>query len=212
MTLILVGIKMIINNSLDFILKNRSNLKVLRVLNSLTVGISGRETGRLAKIGLRSAQIALEELEKTHIVKKQFGGRENLFSINRKNYLTINVIEKLFNEENKYKSTILKKIVSEIKELIDSLILFGSTARNEETIDSDLDICIVYSKNKREIVKRVNILRDNLSLEFGVLLAPFYISRKDFKAKALNDKSPITSIIKEGKLLSGVSISRLIND
>lgn len=202
---------MIIHNVLDHILKSKSNIKVLRVLNSSRVGISGRETARLAKTGLRSVQISLYELERFQIVKKQFGGRENLFSLNRENYLVKNIIEKLFREESKFRTTIFKNIKIEIENLTDSIILFGSAARESETVDSDLDVCIVYSKNKREIEKRVNRFRDELAQEFGVMLAPFYIKRQKFKEKAQKGKSPINNVINEGKVISGISINRLVH-
>ncbi len=210
MAKIIVGNKVIINNTLDHILKNKSNLKVLRILNSLKVGISGRETARLSNISLRAAQIALDELESLHLIQKQLGGRENFFNINRENYLIKNIIENLFYEEKKFRTTIFKKITEQLKGLTNSIILFGSTARNEETTNSDLDICIVYTKHKREIEKRVNNIRDDLAIEFGVKLAPFYITHKEFIIKEKKNISPVNNIKGEGKVFSGLSINRLI--
>ncbi len=122
-------------------------------------------------------------MESLHLIQKQLGGRENFFNINRENYLIKNIIENLFYEEKKFRTTIFKKITEQLKELTNSIILFGSTARNEETTNSDLDICIVYTKHKREIEKRVNNIRDDLAIEFGVKLAPFYITHKEFIIK-----------------------------
>lgn len=202
---------MILHNVLEHIFKNQSNLKVLRVLNSLKVSISGRETSRLANISLRSVQKALEDLEKLHLVIKQIGGRENLYNLNRENIIIKNIIEIIFKEENKFRESLFRKISTEIGNLTDSIILFGSVARKKETINSDLDICIVYSKNKREIENRINKLRDILIIEYGVKLAPFYIKKSEFKKKAANSESPIDDILKEGKVISGTQINWLVN-
>lgn len=203
---------MVINNVLNSMLSNKSCLKVLRVLNGLSVGISGRETSRLAQISLRAAQIALRELESLHIVNKQFGNRENLFSLNRNNYLVKNIITLIFREENKFKQNIFKIITGHLKDLTESIVLFGSAARLEETVWSDLDVCIVYSKNKREINKIISSISDKLYKEYGVLLAPFFITKKEFISRAEKRKPPLNNLLTEGKVLSGLSINRLMNE
>ncbi len=202
---------MILHNILEHVFKNQSNLKVLRVLNSLKVSVSGRETSRLANISLRSAQKSLEDLENLHLIRKQIGGRENLYNLNRENNIVKNIIEIIFKEENKFRESLLKKINTEIGNLADSIILFGSVARKKETVNSDLDICIVYSKKKREIENRINKLRDVLAKEYGVKIAPFYIKKSEFKKKAIKSESPIDDIVKEGKVISGTQINRLVN-
>jgi predicted nucleotidyltransferase len=37
-----------------------------------------------------------------------------------------------------------------------SIILFGSVARGESTADSDVDVAVIYSKKKEEIVRKIN--------------------------------------------------------
>lgn len=202
---------MVINNILDHIFTNAGNLAVLRVLNERASGISGRETARLAGIGLRSAQIALSNLEKFKIVIRQVGGRDHLFTLNRKNFLAKEVISKLFTVEKKFKISLYNEITDSINSAADSVILFGSVVRKEESVESDLDICIVYSKNKSRIEKIISKLRDELYDKYGVTLAPFYITGKDFSTKAGRNKSPVDQIIKEGKVLSGISIANLKN-
>jgi predicted nucleotidyltransferase len=202
---------MILHNVLEHIFKNQSNLKVLRVLNSLKVGVSGRETSRLANISLRSVQKSLEELEKLNLVRKQIGGRENLYNLNRENNIVKNIIEMIFKEENKFRESLFLKIKTKIGKLADSIILFGSVALKKETVNSDLDICIVYSKNRRAIENRMNKLRDVLAKEYGVKVAPFYIKKSDFRTKAAKSENPINNIVKEGKVISGTKINQLVN-
>lgn len=200
---------MVINNILDVIFTSTGNLAVLRVLNEKVTGISGRETARLAGIGLRSVQLALENLVDLKIVNVQIGGRENLYTLNRKNFISNEVITKLFWAEKKYKKSLFNKISDSLKNHTDSIILFGSVARKEESTESDLDICIVYHTSKTNIENTVNSLRDELFNEYGVKLAPLYITRAKFK-KNIN-KSPVREIIKDGIVISGEKIKSLLN-
>ncbi|HSW56662.1 MAG TPA: nucleotidyltransferase domain-containing protein [Ignavibacteriaceae bacterium] len=202
---------MIINRVLDHIFINTSNLAVLRVLNDRIIGLSGRETARLAGISLRAAQLSLNSLEKLKIVNRHYGGREHSFTLNRNNYIAKEIISNIFSTEESFRTIIISHIIKKLAKLTDSVILFGSVARQEESTDSDMDICIVYSKKIKEIEKAVSILRDMLNDKFGVTLAPFYITRKEFKTRVRKSKSPVDSIIKEGKVISGLSIKSMIN-
>lgn len=202
---------MIINRVLDHIFINTSNLAVLRVLNERVIGLSGRETARLAGISLRAAQLSLNSLESLKIVNRHYGGREHIFTLNRKNYIVKEIISSIISAEESFRNSIFKKIKSKLAKVTDSVILFGSVARQEESTDSDLDICIVYSRGLKKIEEVVSRLRDELNDNFGVTLAPFYITKKEFKTSVRKGKSPTDSIIDEGKVLSGLSIKSLIN-
>jgi predicted nucleotidyltransferase len=202
---------MIINNILNYIFTNSGNLAVLRVLNERVVGISGRETARLAGVSLRSAQLSLDNLVNLKIVKRQVGGREHLFTLNRESFISEEIITKLFSAEQKFKNSIYKEITKNLNPLAESIILFGSVARKEESLQSDLDLCIVYLKNKNKIEKIVSSLRDELYDKFGVTLAPFYITRSEFKIRAKKNISPVNEIIKEGIVISGLSLNILKN-
>jgi len=62
---------------------------------------------------------------------------------------------------------VIKKVVYDIipADLIDQVIIFGSRARDEETNDSDTDICIIFKDElPREDIKRY---RGNLNKIFA---------------------------------------------
>ncbi len=200
---------MVINNILDYILTNSGSLAVLRVLNEKMVGISGRETSRLSGMGLRSIQLALENLVILKIVTRQTGGREHLYTLNRDNFISNEIISALFSAEKRYKKSLFARIKDNLSDHTDSIILFGSAARNEETPKSDLDICLVYKNKIPTLEKIVHSLRDELFDEFGVTLAPFYLTRSEFKKRV--NKSPVDEILKEGIVISGKKIKELLN-
>ena len=201
---------MIINKVLDHIFSSQGTVKVLRVLKNSVVGLTGRQIASLAGITHQAAHNSLANLESLKLVNRVIGGSSHLFSLNRNNFITKNIIESVFNSENDYRDSIISIIKKAISKHSISVILFGSVARKEESVESDLDLCIVYDKEKKILEKRVNTLQDNLYKEFGVTLAPFYISSQEFRKRAATKKPPVNEILKEGIVISGKSIRDLL--
>lgn len=199
-----------LNTPLEYIFSAPSNVSVLRVLNERNVGISGREVCRLTDLSLRTVQVSLLNLEKTGIVKRYTGKREHQFVLDRKKYLTESLIHNIFNVEREFKEKVLSSIKKSLQKDTISLIIFGSTGRGAETIDSDLDICVVYVKSLNKIQEKVSILRTQLSEKYNITLAPFYITASRFKEPGLKGKSPVKQIIQEGKVIAGKSIKQLL--
>ena len=201
---------MIVNRVLDHLFTSPGIIAVLRELDLRKVGITGREIARLSGITHRTALKALDNLEALKIVQRQIAGKAYYFTLNRTHYLYKNIIGPVFEAERELTNKIVDKIKQNLGKYSESIIIFGSVARKEETNESDFDLCIVYLKNKNIIEQKINSLRDTLYELFGISLAPFLISLSEFKSKAKNSKPPIKDIIKEGKVISGKSINRLI--
>ncbi|GBD89466.1 nucleotidyltransferase domain protein [bacterium BMS3Abin04] len=202
---------MIIYNFLDYVFVSPSIIKVIRVLNERVTAISGRETARLALITHRSALKALTTLESFKIVKRQVGGRDHLFTLNRENYIVSELLSVMLDSEKEFVNRIFSLIKRRLGKVTESIIVFGSVARKEETVTSDLDICIIYKGNKKEIEILANIVFNTLNKKFAVTLAPLYLSEREFRKRAKRNDSPVNSILKEGKVISGKSIKKLIN-
>lgn len=201
---------MIVNKILDHLFTSPGIIAVLRELDLRKVGITGREIARLSGITHRSALKALDNLEALKIVQKEIAGRAYFFTINRSHYLYLKVIGPVFEAERELSAGIIDKIKQALNKYSVSIIIYGSVARKEETSASDFDLCIVYLNNKKLIEERLNSLREELYDLFGISLAPFLISVTDFKLKAKKLKPPVKNIIKEGIVISGKSINRLI--
>ncbi|KUO63642.1 hypothetical protein APF79_00095 [bacterium BRH_c32] len=202
---------MIINKVINELFSAPSSISVLRELAKRNVGVSGREIARFANVTPQSAHNALSKLEALKIVKREFVGKSHYFILNRKHFLYNQIIKPIFETEIEFTKTLFNKIKKELSKTTESILLFGSTARNEETAQSDLDICIVYNSDKKRIEEIVSRLRDYLYDEYGVTFAPFYITSREFKKRAKHNMSPINSIVLEGKLISGKSIKGTIN-
>lgn len=200
-----------IYNVLNNIFSAPSAVSVLRELSIRNTGLTGRELARITNLTPQTAHNALANLEALNIVDRITAGRSHYFTLNRKHYLNKRIIENLYKDEREYVNSIFESIKKNIGKESVSLILFGSVARKDETVESDLDLCIVYQGRKTLIEEKVSSLRENLYKEFGITLAPFYITEREFKSRAKSKKPPVNNIIKEGEIISGKSINRIIN-
>lgn len=204
---------MILNKPLDYIFATWSNIAVLRVLSNVKTPLSGREIAKLSGMSAPSALESLSSLENLNVIIRQRGGREHFFTLNRENYFVKKVIIPVITSEKKFLREIFREIKNNLQDFALSAILFGSTARGEEEVQSDFDLCIVYQgiTNRKKIENVIPKLREILHQKYGVSLAPFLITKKEFFSKAKNKLSPVNNIVKEGKILFGQSISDLIN-
>lgn len=204
---------MIINNVLDKLFSTWSNIAVMRALRNYVVGVSGNEAARLAGLTPKNCLITLTALEELGVVIRIRGSREHLFSLNRDHFLVSEVVLPMLSSEKKYVELLSAEITKALKKYSISVFLFGSVARDEETIESDMDICVVYKNavSKKNIEGIISELRVKLNKKYGVSLAPFYISNSEFIKRAKSKKPPVADVIKDGKHLCGEKLKYLLN-
>lgn len=203
---------MVIHKVINKLFSTPSSISILRELSKRNIGVTGREIARLAGVTPQSAHNALSSLESLKIVKREFVGRSHYFLLNRTHFLYKHIVKLIFESESEFKRNLYNKIKKDLSKLTESVLLFGSVAREEERSESDMDICIIYIDGKEKIEVVVSRLRNNLYDEFGVTLAPYYITLAEFKKRVKQNKPPVNNILKESKLISGKTIQRFLND
>lgn len=204
---------MIINRVLDEVFTRWSNVAVLRALNKYVIGISGREVARAAGITVKNCFTALNDLENIGIVKRVRGGRDHLFSLNRQHFLVNQGITPVFETEQQFVEEIFNDIKKKLKKNCKSVYLFGSVARKEEEAGSDLDLCIIYDKSNQKKILEESVfeLKSLLYKKYFVNVSPFYITHKEFIRRAKSNKPPVNDIVKDGILIFGTSVGKLLN-
>jgi predicted nucleotidyltransferase len=194
---------MVIHRPYDEVLRSWSHVAVLRALLDSTAGLSGNEVARMSGMQPRSALKALTALEGLGIVRRQRGGRDHLFTLNRSHHLVVEGLLPLYGAEVSFRRGLEKSLSSILSKRVICAIIFGSVARKQESAESDLDLfCLVQSaKRKGEVRQSLTSAGSELQTRFGVKLAPVYFTATEFK-KAL--KSPfVKQVLKEGVLLVG---------
>ena len=189
-----------INKTLNYIFSSRSNVSILRALLKYTTGITGREISRLTGYSPKSCHETLSLLEKPNIIKRIRGGRDHLFSLNREHHLFKNILSPALEIENNYLNTIKDDLKKNLKNYCYSVYIFGSVAREEDTPESDFDICLVYenSNQKRLLENEILKLKKYFYDKYGINISPLYFSLKEFKRRQHSKNSPVPDILKEG--------------
>jgi predicted nucleotidyltransferase len=194
---------MIIHNILDGIFSRWSNLAVLRALNKYAVGITGREVSRAAGLSIKNCFNALNDLENLGIISRVRGGRDHLFTLNRDHFIVNKALLPLFEIEKNYFDFVISDIKKKLKSKTLTVYIFGSVARKEEDISSDLDLAIVYETKlqKETATELVSELVHLLHKKYFITLSPFLISKNEFIRRLKKNKSPVNAIVREGILL-----------
>ena len=194
-----------INNILDAVFSAQSNIIILRAMINYNDGISGREVSRISGLSPRACFNTLTSLENIGIVKRVRGGRDHLFAINRDNYLVSEAILPLLNAESAFLESIKKDIKSKLKNKCNSVYIYGSVARKEESSESDFDICIVMNNQKEQqlLENEISELTHQTYLKYGITLSPVYFTVNEFVKKYNLNKPPIPDIVNEGIVIYG---------
>lgn len=201
---------MIFHHVLDHIFSTWSHIAVLRVLQYAAQGLSGREVARLAGMSHRACLNALTDLEELGIVLRHRGGRDHSFTLNRDHALVADGILPLLGLEREFRQRLERLLKSRLDRHVDSIILFGSVVRKEETAESDLDVCILVSHTSQisRVRQRVHDLAGNVQRRFNAGLSPVILTRAEFLHGLRKGKSPMKEIAAEGVPISGNVIRR----
>ncbi len=202
---------MVIHRVLNNLFGSWSHPAVLRTLIDTTNGYTGNEIARLSGMHPRTSLKALTKLEELGIVNRLRGGRDHIFTLNREHYLVNEVVLQIFDREAQFRNELFKSLSKILRNKVISAIVYGSTARKEESPKSDLDLCCIVEKKKE--VENIRMVLDNssqkLNNKFGIKLSPLFFTLTEFKKK--KNTQLVKDIIEEGKEITGLNKRALLN-
>jgi predicted nucleotidyltransferase len=203
---------MVLHRVWDRVFSTWSHVAVVRALQDSAHGSTGREIARLSGMNHRSCLQALTELEELSLIHRVRGGRDHIFSLNRQHLLVEEGILPLLALERSFSRAVFTHLAKRLTKQAKSIIVFGSVTRNEEIPSSDLDVCLVVraQKDRASAEAAVHAIAPELLSRFGVKLAPFILTHKEFVRKSKRDLPPVHDIVKEGVVISGMSIKGLL--
>jgi predicted nucleotidyltransferase len=201
---------MVIHRAYDEVLRSWSHVAVLRALLDTTSGFTGNQVARVSGMHPLSALKALSSLEELGIVRRQRGGRDHLFTLNRDHYLVKEGLLSLYEAERRFPLAVEESLSSALKGSVVSTIIFGSVVRKQETPQSDLDLCcIVKSEAQRKSVRESLASKAaGIYRRFGVKIAPVIFSVAEFRKRSQSQL--VKQLIKEGKVIAGKNPQELL--
>ena len=160
-----------------------SHVSILRVLNQLTQGISGRELARRAGINDRTCRLSLQRLEQLNLVVNLGTGKTKLFKLNRKHYFNQYALSSLFTKEYEYLPALIEKLKEELSKNCVWACIYGSVAQNTDYETSDLDVLIVVKdeENIPLLEDKIATWSADIYMHYGLSFAPVILTTDQWK-------------------------------
>ena len=91
-----------------------------------------------------------------------------------------------------------KRLAKELPNKIESIILYGSAARNQTHEDSDIDILIITQKDDKKLYDKISKIRTQIDLDNNTLTALVQMSKNELE-RYLKLGSPfLENVMKQG--------------
>lgn len=202
---------------------------VLMALVAITMPLTGRQISRLVESGSqRGVSIILDRLSQQGVVDVVEAGNANLYSLNRE-HIAAPAIEALKDLRGK----LFDRMATAIKEwriLPESVAIFGSAARGDGGVESDIDILIVrpeeiYFKqitdahqNEEEPLEGVSYLWSSQLLEFsrqvyrwsGNQVSLIQATQSQLRAMVEREEPIAESLRSEARYIWGPNVMKMI--
>jgi len=145
---------------LETILGSKAKVKLLRVLAEIRTAFTLQELKKETELSIGIIHQSLKDLTEEGIVQKIKGTRkERLFKFNTNHPLAHHLFEVFRIEKTVQRKevillhtwNVLESAVAKLKEKSSLILLFGSQARGNATLHSDIDILIIHKHTSPEI-------------------------------------------------------------
>jgi len=200
-------------NSLDYIIKDNFEIRILRFLVLNKSRFSGREIARKTNISAPQCHKKLKQLANEGLVEYEEIGNSMAYSINNGNYLVEVLFEPLFKKERHLIRLVAHEFVKKIKAPVLSVILFGSLARGKEKPESDIDWLIIVKDEEtlNKVKEEINSAEKQITLVTGNDVSSFLMTAKQFRNRYIHESwPPIKDIKKHGEFIYGKSLSEVL--
>ena len=188
---------------LNEILGSRTKIKVLRVLAGSELDLTGRQVARKAGLNAMTCQNTLNRLRDSGILEVRQAGRAYLYQLKERDHLVSNMILPLFRKERAFLKDQLAAFSSRLRGVAASAYLIESSSSDEP----GRGICIIVSNETNREFARKKAEEEIESL--GIILGVTIVAIAELKKLYLED-DPLYQAIKDGELIYGAAISRLV--
>ena len=204
---------MVIEKALDNILNTNSKIKIIRLFISKREDFiaTGREIARLTELSAPAAHASLKELYSQDVLIRNIIGKQHLYKLNLKNRTVKNILFPAFNEEHSVIKDMINFLKNEIKtkklkDIIVSLIFYGSFQKKSATETSDVDIAVI-TKNKANRAQVEKLFLEDISSRFheyfGAHLDVYIKTQEEFIKRLRKNQPPVSTLIESYTMVYG---------
>jgi len=198
---------------LDDIFRTATRVKILRLLaRTPDMIFTGREIARNIGVASSNVSLALSHLEKIGVLHSVAKRRSLLYRLNTRHILCERLLRNLFDKEAGNLSYVLEELFLRWPRDIRSAICYGSVARGEEGVSSDVDVCFVIRDSSRRspVLRVLEQVQAEFYLRTGNRFSPYVISSLSFAVRYRRRDPLIRKVASEGLLLRGDPIGELV--
>lgn len=183
-----------------------SRARVLDVLLASAGPLSGREIATRAGIAPTTAGDALESLYEAGFVQVRPSGRSHLWSITEEHAL-VRMLRAWTADVDAEARRIVEETLGEVPA---ALVVFGSTARADDTTDSDVDLLLIAADvtRRRRYRERSASIARRLRLLLGRPVDVVVLDAEDLRNRV--GSSFVSNVVSDGRLLAGSPVAELI--
>jgi len=183
---------------------SKAKVKILRVLSETRTAYNLNNLKAETELSLGIVHKASEELTEEGLLLKIKGNRkERLYKFNTDNPFASSIFELFKVEKTRQRKeiifmhtwSILEDIVSKIKSKSILIILFGSQARGDATLNSDIDLLIMPKNSKEEIL---DLMRE---IKVKNKINPTLLNQAEFNEEIKNNALFYRNIKKDSVIL-----------
>ena len=205
--------RMRFHHPLDDVFRTATRVKILRLLARTPEMIfTGREIARNIGVANSNVSLALSALEKIGVIHSVAKGRSLLYQLNTRHILCDRLLRDLFEKEPGTLNYVTDEIPLNWPRDMRSLICYGSVARGEAEVSSDVDLCFVTrgGSSRRRVVRRLEEAQAEFYLRTGNRFSPYVISAPVFAVRYQRADPLIRRMASEGWVLRGDPIGELV--
>ncbi len=190
---------------LDEVFQNLSHVKVLRVLANSELDLTGRQIAALAGLSAMGAKKALDHLGVLNLLAVRRVGRAYLYRFRENNLIVQKLLKQLFIDEKTFLQEELKNVSQHFSAFAHSVYLFGSVSREEESFESDIDLCVIVNNASKleQAEEKAMEMTDHLSKVTGITPTILVMTREDFQNRFKSGDVLAKNIVEEGQILYG---------
>jgi predicted nucleotidyltransferase len=198
---------------LDDLLSSRARLRILRYLCAADGEHTGREIARAIGMGTTPTNQALRALADTFVVLYRVVGKAYYYRLNERHALVEQVLRPLFAAERGQRDAAIAELLAQVGIPLDTVFIYGSVARGEDTWRSDLDVLIVTptEAEARHITDHFWQRDDTLLERYGAISIQA-LSRSEFKQRVQDGEPWLLDALQDSVVMRGASPQLLLDE
>jgi predicted nucleotidyltransferase len=111
------------------------------------------------------------------------------------------VINRITKKESDALQAFNQRLLSELGKQLRQVILFGSKARGDSALDSDIDVLILADEEGRQVRKTISKISSQIGLDYDVCLGALLIANKRWQQMSSERFSLCRNVERDGILL-----------